>query len=134
MPSAEKSAASSGIEMTPPQKRGATTRAMGSTAMISIAEICSVAFIRPISAVMAEPARLAESRPAPPRPHPRVLPGPLNQAYLGGNGRAGAARKEQARHDRPELAHERQRHQHAQGLGGAEARERAGALQRGAPA
>src|ERR1051325_252487 len=57
MPSAEKSAASSGIEMTPPQKRGATTRAMGSTAIISIAEICSVAFIRPISAGMADAAQ-----------------------------------------------------------------------------
>src|SRR5919197_1377334 len=56
MPMAEKSAASSGIEMTPPQKRGATTRATGSTAIISIAESCSVAFMRPISAVMAGPA------------------------------------------------------------------------------
>src|SRR5678810_56804 len=54
MPAAEKRAASSGIEITPPQKRGATTRAIGSTAIISIAEICSVAFIRPISAITAE--------------------------------------------------------------------------------
>src|SRR5437016_5275590 len=57
---AENSAAKSGIEITPPQKRGATTRATGSTAIISIAESCSVAFIRPISAVIAEPTRLAK--------------------------------------------------------------------------
>ena len=37
-PCAENSAASSGIEITPPQKRGATTRAIGSTAIISIAD------------------------------------------------------------------------------------------------
>src|ERR1700752_1549731 len=61
---AEKSAARSGIEITPAQKRGATTRAIGSTAIISIAASCSVAFMRPISAVIAEPARLANSSPA----------------------------------------------------------------------
>ncbi len=48
----------------PPQNRGATTRAMGSTAIISMAASCSVAFIRPISAVIAEPARLAKSSAA----------------------------------------------------------------------
>ena len=36
MPMAENSAASSGIEMIPAQKRGATTRAIGSTAIISM--------------------------------------------------------------------------------------------------
>ena len=72
MPIAEKSAASSGIDSTPPQKRGATTRAIGSTAIISIAESCSVAFMRPISAVIAEPARLAKSSPATTGPSSRT--------------------------------------------------------------
>jgi len=54
-------AARSGMEMTPAQKRGATTRAMGDTAIMSIAVSCSVAFMRPISAVIAEPAREAKS-------------------------------------------------------------------------
>ena len=58
---AEKSAASSGIEITPAQKRGAMTRAMGETAIMSMAVSCSVAFMRPISAVIADPARLAKS-------------------------------------------------------------------------
>ena len=49
------------MEITPPQKRGATMRATGFTAIISMADICSVAFIKPISAVIAEPARLANS-------------------------------------------------------------------------
>jgi hypothetical protein len=49
--------------MTLPQNRGATMRASGSTAIISIADSCSVAFMRPISAVIALPARLANSRP-----------------------------------------------------------------------
>ena len=71
-PSVENSAASSGIEMIPPQNRGATTRASGSTAIISIAESCSVAFIRPISAVIALPARLAKSRPATTGPSSRT--------------------------------------------------------------
>src|SRR5947207_2787009 len=60
MPNAEKSAARSGIEMTPPQKRGATTRASGFTAIISIAASCSVVFMSPISAVVAQPARSAD--------------------------------------------------------------------------
>ena len=72
MPSVENSAASSGIETTPPQNRGATTRASGSTAIISIAEICSVAFISPISAVIALPARLANRRPATTGPSSRT--------------------------------------------------------------
>jgi hypothetical protein len=72
MPSVEKSAARSGIEMIPPQNRGATTRASGSTAIISIAESCSVAFISPISAVMALPARLAKSSPATTGPNSRT--------------------------------------------------------------
>lgn len=45
--------------MTPAQKRGAITRRKGSTAIISRLESCSVAFIKPISAVNAEPARPA---------------------------------------------------------------------------
>jgi hypothetical protein len=62
MPTALNTAASSGIAMTPPQKRGASTRCTGSTAIISIAESCSPAFIRPISAVSEVPARPANSR------------------------------------------------------------------------
>ena len=69
---AENIAANKGIEITPPQKRGATTRAMGFTAIISIALICSVAFIRPISAVIAEPARLANSKAASTGPNSRT--------------------------------------------------------------
>ena len=83
--------------MMPPQNRGATTRASGSTAIISIAESCSVAFIRPISAVIALPARLANK---------------------------------QAGHHRAELAHERQRDQHAERFGGAVALQHVVALQR----
>src|SRR3954468_2965165 len=114
MPSAENSAASIGIEITPPQKRGATTRAMGSTAIISIAEICSVAFIRPISAVMADPARLPNNRPAPTGPRPRTR----DSATTPPKDPPG-----------PQLAYERQRHQHAKGLRGAEALQRVVALQ-----
>ena len=72
MPIAEKSTASSGIEITPAQNRGATTRAIGSTAIISMAAICSVAFIRPISAVIALPARLANRSPATTGPSSRT--------------------------------------------------------------
>ena len=43
----------------PAQKRGAITRRNGSTAIISKLDNCSVAFIKPISAVRAEPARPA---------------------------------------------------------------------------
>ena len=45
-----------GIEMTPAQNLGAIILAMGLTAIISIADNCSVAFIKPISAVIAVPA------------------------------------------------------------------------------
>ena len=55
-----KKPAKRGIEITPDQNLGATTRAIGSTAIISIADNCSVAFISPISAVIEEPARLGE--------------------------------------------------------------------------
>ena len=48
--------------MTPAQKRGAIIRRSGSTAIISRLESCSVAFIKPISAVNAEPARPAKSK------------------------------------------------------------------------
>ena len=61
--------------------------------------------------------------------HRRDLLGGLHQADLGGDGGAGAAREEQAGHDRAELAHERQRHQHAERLRGAEALQRVVALQ-----
>jgi len=59
MPTALKTAASSGMAMMPPRKRGARIRLTGSTAIISIADSCSPAFIRPISAVSAVPARPA---------------------------------------------------------------------------
>ena len=61
MPIALKMAASNGIEMNAPQNVGLSTRAKGSTAIISIADSCSVAFMMPILAVMAEPARLANN-------------------------------------------------------------------------
>ena len=60
------------MEMTPPQKRGATMRARGSTAIISMADSCSVVFMRPISAVTALPARLAKSSPATTGPSSRT--------------------------------------------------------------
>ena len=47
------------METTPAQKRGATTRATGFTAITSIASSCSVVFIKPISLVIAPPALLA---------------------------------------------------------------------------
>ena len=75
-PNTEKSAASSGMETMPPQKRGATMRANGSTAIISIAAICSVVFISPISAVTALPARLAKRRPATTGPSSRTSDNP----------------------------------------------------------
>src|SRR6185312_15944990 len=52
---------SSGIATSPARKRGVATEAIGSTAIISIAEIWSVARIRPISAVSEVPARPANS-------------------------------------------------------------------------
>ena len=55
-------AASTGIAITPARNRGASTRRMGSTAIISIAASCSPAFIRPISAVSEVPARPANSK------------------------------------------------------------------------
>ena len=51
------------MESTPAKNRGAMIRLMGSTAIISIADNCSVVFISPISAVIAEPARLANNNP-----------------------------------------------------------------------
>ncbi len=56
----------------PARKRGATTRLIGSTAIISMPESCSVAFIRPISAVSAEPARPANSKAATTGPSSRT--------------------------------------------------------------
>ena len=51
--------AKSGMESTPAQKRGTTTRATGFTAITFMASSCSVVFIRPISLVIAPPALLA---------------------------------------------------------------------------
>ncbi len=45
MPTALNTAASSGMAMMPPQKRGARMRRIGSTAIISMADSCSPAFI-----------------------------------------------------------------------------------------
>ena len=56
-----KTAVSSGMEMTPPRKRGTTTRRIGSTAITSIAESWSVARISPSSEASAVPARPANS-------------------------------------------------------------------------
>ena len=61
MPIAVKITAKIGIAIIPAQKRGAITRRRGSTAIISRLESCSVAFIKPISAVSAEPARPANN-------------------------------------------------------------------------
>src|SRR5690606_271579 len=58
MPTTLNTEVSRGTEITPAQKRGATTRDTGWMAIISMALSCSVVFIRPISAVTAEPARL----------------------------------------------------------------------------
>ena len=49
------------MTITPAQKRGARMRCTGSTAIISMADSCSPAFIRPISAVREVPARPAKS-------------------------------------------------------------------------
>ena len=59
MPS--KIATSRGIATKPPMKRGAATRRIGSTAIISMAESWSVATINPISEASAVPARPANS-------------------------------------------------------------------------
>ena len=61
MPIAVKRMASSGIEIMPAMKRGASTRWRGSIAISSSAAICSPAFMRPISAVSEVPARPANS-------------------------------------------------------------------------
>ncbi|MNE64057.1 hypothetical protein D3C80_1594430 [compost metagenome] len=61
IPIATKISVNNGMLIKPAQKRGATIRRSGSTAIISRLEICSVAFIRPISAVNAEPARPANN-------------------------------------------------------------------------
>jgi hypothetical protein len=68
MPTALNTAASSGMVMTPAQKRGARMRCTGSTAIISMARNCSPAFIRPISAVSDVPARPANSKACHHRP------------------------------------------------------------------
>ena len=64
MPIMLKIAASSGIAITPPRKRGTTTRRTGSTAIISIADSWSVARIRP-SLGRERRARAAREQAAP---------------------------------------------------------------------
>ena len=71
MPATLKIDASKGMENTPAQKRGATTRATGSTAITFIASSCSVVFIKPISLVMAPPALLANRMAANTGPNSR---------------------------------------------------------------
>jgi len=61
IPIAEYRMARMGIDTMPARKRGASTRPRGSTAISSIADNCSPAFIRPISAVSEVPARPANS-------------------------------------------------------------------------
>ena len=71
MPATLQIEANSGMEITPAQKRGTTTRATGSTAITFIASSCSVVFIRPISLVIAPPALLANKMPANTGPNSR---------------------------------------------------------------
>ena len=61
MPTAEKSSASSGSAIITAMKRGASTRCIGSTPIISMAMSCSPLFMRPIPAVMDVQARPANS-------------------------------------------------------------------------
>ena len=72
MPTALNTAASSGMVMTPAQKRGARMRCTGSTAIISMALNCSSAFMRPISAVSDVPARPVNSKAATTGPSSRT--------------------------------------------------------------
>ena len=72
MPTALKIVASNGMDITPAKKRGATMRCMGLTAIISIPDNCSVAFISPISAVNAEPARPANNSAVITGPNSRI--------------------------------------------------------------
>src|SRR5260221_9318820 len=62
--------------------------------------------------------------------HRGELLGGFHQPDLRGDRGAGAAREQQTRHHRTELAHQRQRDQHAERFGGAEALQRLIALQR----
>ena len=71
MPATLKIHANSGMDSTPAQKRGATTRATGFTAITFIASSCSVVFIRPISLVIAPPALLANKIAASTGPNSR---------------------------------------------------------------
>ena len=59
------------MDSTPAQKRGATTRATGFTAITFMASSCSVVFIRPISLVIAPPALLANKIAASTGPNSR---------------------------------------------------------------
>ncbi|MNS56863.1 hypothetical protein D3C72_897360 [compost metagenome] len=72
MPTAVKMAPRIGMAITPAQKRGASTRWIGFTAIISMADSCSPAFIKPISAVSDVPARPANSSAVTTGPSSRV--------------------------------------------------------------
>ena len=83
MPTALNTAAKSGMAITPPHRRGARIRRIGSTAIISMAESCSPAFMRPISAVSAVPARPANSK--------AVITGPSSRTKLSATRRPSAS-------------------------------------------
>ncbi len=74
MPIALKITVRIGTAITPPRKRGPTTRLMGSTAIISIPESWSVARISPISEDSAVPARPANSKAVTTGPSSRTSP------------------------------------------------------------
>ena len=61
MPTAENSSASIGRPISTATKRGASTRSIGSTPIISMAMSCSPLFMRPMPAVMDVQARPANS-------------------------------------------------------------------------
>ena len=72
MPSDIKITVNRGKEMQPAKNRGVIIRRTGSTAIISILASCSVAFIKPISAVKAEPARPENSKALNTGPNSRI--------------------------------------------------------------
>ena len=85
-------AASIGMDINPARKRGAITRFIGSTAIISMPESCSVAFIRPISAVSAEPARPANSSAVTTGPSSRTSDSAGGIFFPAGSGKAAVLR------------------------------------------
>ena len=78
MPTKVKISVKIGKEITPAQNLGAITRRNGSTAIISSEVNCSVAFLRPISAVRAEPARPAKRSAATTGPNSRIIDNETN--------------------------------------------------------